>query len=288
MPALLNSPHAPPCATELEWLMRLLDDDTPEVRMQVAGRLACCPRGDLSDWLAAAGGRWSGAELELLSSLLAPARRDALRDDWQVPSAGVAGLSGDWDHFEAMMRAVSDFLHDGVTPRQPLSDALDLLAEDADTDGCGDEPSLINHLFGSGRLSGNRENHDDPRNSDLAWVVANGRSNPIGLGIILILVARRLGLDVEGVNFPGHFLCRIHIEGEPWLVDCFDRGHLHMQAGVVANLPDITREQAAIIEETAGPGIMLARVLNNLTVALHRAGRPDDRLLIAELRQTLG
>lgn len=267
--------------------MCLLDDDTPEVRQQVADRLADVTGGDLSEWLASRGKSLTTPEAALLSAMLGPSRREMLRREWVVPSAGVAALAEDWERLEALLRALSDFLHDGVTLRQPLSDALDLLAEEAGNAGCQLEADLIEFLFGSGRFTGNRKDYQDPRNSDLGWAIAEGISNPIGLSLVLLLVARRLDFDVEGVNFPGHFLCRIHRDGEPWIVDCFDAGKLHRQSELLAGTSDLTRQQKRLIEATADPGAILHRLLNNLIVSLHRAGRLEDSALVRELRTTL-
>ena len=280
----VNAPS--PSPAELDALIRLLDDETPEVRQRVTERLALCG-GDLSEWLASNSRKLTRQESALLQEMLRPGRRQPLEREWVMPSGGVAALREDWDLLEALLRALSDFLHDGLTLRQPLSDALDLLAEEATTAGISDENALRSFLFESGRLQGNRDNYHDPRNSDLAWSIAEGCSNPLGLGLIFILTARRLGLEVEGVNFPGHFLCRIHQDGFPIIIDCFDKGRLHLQATLVESGSDLDRAQRAAIRATADPGTILIRLLNNLSSALEGVAREDDAGLIDRLRGTL-
>jgi regulator of sirC expression with transglutaminase-like and TPR domain len=282
----ISRPSAPD-ARELEALVSLLDDETPEVRDRVADRLGDVATGDLSEWLSSRNPPIPEEDASLLSDLLAPARRTMLRREWLVPSGGGGALAEDWERFEALLRVLSDFLHDGVTLRQPLSDAIDLLAEEAAGEDCEFEEDLIEFLFGNGRFQGNREAYHDPRNADLAWVAAEGKSNPIGLSLVLLLVAGRMEMDVEGVNFPGHFLCRIYRNGEPWIVDCFDSGKLHRQADLLAGNSELTRQQKRLLEATADPGIILHRMLNNLIVALHREGRHEDCALVRELRETL-
>lgn len=276
-----------PNERELEALVSLLDDETPEVRSRIAERFANVPCGDLSEWLASRAAPLAAADEALLSELLGPSRRATLRRDWVVPSGGAAALAEDWERTEALLRALSDFLHDGVTLREPLSDAIDTLAEEAVQADCELEEDVIEFLFGEGRLKGNRANHHDPRNADLAWVIAEGTSNPIGLSLVFMLVAARIGMDVEGVNFPGHFLCRIHLDGEPWIVDCFDGGKLHRQGELLSSQSELTRQQKRLLEATADAGMILHRLLNNLIVALHRAGRDGDCALVRQLRETL-
>ncbi len=275
----------PPAPEELAALLRLLDDDTPEVRNGVADRLALCG-GDISEWLAAQPLSLSDGEKSILARLLGPSRRRTLEREWQVPSGGAAALREDWESFEAILRMVSDFLHDGITMRQPLSDALDLLAEEAEQVGVLTENDLRDFLFGGGRLSGNQEDGGDPRNSDLAWVIAEGKSNPLGLCVVYILVARRMDLVVEAVNFPGHFLCRIHEDGYPLIIDCFDHGRVHLLSSLLES-PDLGRAERNILRETADPGTILVRLFNNLVAALETAGRTEDVRLVRKLRATL-
>ncbi|MFT4177527.1 MAG: transglutaminase-like domain-containing protein [Luteolibacter sp.] len=282
MPAVPASEEA----SSLLPLLRLLDDETPEVRSQVASRVAGFG-GDLSELLASLPYELSPKEKSILQDMLSHPRREQLRKEWIVPSDGAAGLQEDWETFEALLRVLSDFLHDGITLRQSLSDALDFLAEEAEEEGVRDEDELRAFLFESGRLSGNREDYYDPRNSDLAWCLAEGKSNPIGLCLIYILLARRLGLDVEGVQFPGHFLCRIHIDGTPWIVDCFDQGQKHEQNELLENRDQLDKSQRAHLKLTAGPGLILHRILNNLEQALGRIGQTEDVALILQLQQTL-
>lgn len=72
-----------------------------------------------------------------------------------------------------------------------------------------DAVALLNeYLFEEEGFSGNRENYEDPRNSFLNEVIDRRRGIPISLAIIYMEVARRAGVEITGVNFPGHFLLR--------------------------------------------------------------------------------
>jgi regulator of sirC expression with transglutaminase-like and TPR domain len=68
--------------------------------------------------------------------------------------------------------------------------------------------ALNDFLFGDERFVGNDAHYDDPRNSFLNEVLDRRTGIPITLALVYMEVARRAGLDVEGVNFPGHFLLR--------------------------------------------------------------------------------
>jgi regulator of sirC expression with transglutaminase-like and TPR domain len=64
------------------------------------------------------------------------------------------------------------------------------------------------YLYDEQGFVGNREHYDDPRNSLLNEVLERRTGIPISLAVVYLEVARRAGLRVAGINFPGHFLLR--------------------------------------------------------------------------------
>jgi regulator of sirC expression with transglutaminase-like and TPR domain len=63
-------------------------------------------------------------------------------------------------------------------------------------------------LFEREGFSGNERFYEDPRNSYLNDVLERRTGLPIALSVVYLDVARRAGVKLEGVNFPGHFLVR--------------------------------------------------------------------------------
>ena len=64
------------------------------------------------------------------------------------------------------------------------------------------------YLYDEQGFAGNRDRYDDPRNSFINEVLDRRTGIPISLAVVYLEVARRAGLQVDGVNFPGHFLLR--------------------------------------------------------------------------------
>ena len=64
------------------------------------------------------------------------------------------------------------------------------------------------YLFEDQGFVGNRDRYEDPRNSCLNEVLDRRTGIPITLSVVYMEVGRRAGLQVDGVNFPGHFLAR--------------------------------------------------------------------------------
>jgi hypothetical protein len=247
--------------------------------------LALCG-GDLSDWLASVPRQLSEKEKSVLCRLLGTTRRETLQREWSVPSGGAAALTEDWETLESMLRLISDFLHDGITIRQSLSDALDFLVEEAWEYPVVSACELGNFLFGNERFVADHDAEENPSNYDLAWVLAEGRSNSLGLCVIFLLVGQRMELDVEIIDYPGRFLCRIHEEGHPVIVDCVDGGQLHLQSALLAD-GEITREGRERLRGNVAPGGLLCLWLDELTEALCCVGRDEDAELIQQLRDTL-
>lgn len=69
---------------------------------------------------------------------------------------------------------------------------------------------LNDYLYGEEGFAGNRKQYDDPRNSFLNAVLDRRSGIPVTLALVYMEVARRAGLRVDGVNFPGHFLLKLH------------------------------------------------------------------------------
>ena len=69
--------------------------------------------------------------------------------------------------------------------------------------------AISSYLFEQEGFKGNTNSYDDPRNSFLNQVLERHTGIPITLALVYIEVARRAGVRVDGVNFPGHFLLRL-------------------------------------------------------------------------------
>ena len=74
------------------------------------------------------------------------------------------------------------------------------------TDPLGRLHRLREYLFVEQGFAGNREDYYDPRNSFLNDVLDRRQGIPITLSLVLIEVGKRLGLAVEGIGLPGHFI----------------------------------------------------------------------------------
>lgn len=265
-------------------LLKLLDDDNEEVKQGVRRALMDF-EGDASHDLAALGIHLKSKEARLLSESLHAGRQKLLKEHWAMPVGNLRDPDGDYESLESLLRLISDFLHDGVTLRPSLSDELDILAQEADSE-VSTSQELASWLFGSKRFVGNKIAPFDPRNSDLAWCLEEEQSNPLGLSLICILVAQRLGLTVYGVNYPGHFLCLIDTAEGPTLIDGFHQGRPILVSKLLADHLELSEEAAKAVRQPCSLAAMLLRVLANMNLAFNKADRLDDAGIIQDLMKT--
>jgi regulator of sirC expression with transglutaminase-like and TPR domain len=136
-------------------------------------------------------------------------------------------------------------------------------------------------LFEEEGFQGNADAYYDPRNSFLNDVMDRRLGIPITLSIIYLEVGWRLGLPVEGVNFPGHFLVRYEGEAVRLLVDPFQGGQIRFE-DEAQELLDRVYGGTVKLQETylrpASKRDILIRLLSNLkTIYLNT--RDDERAL---------
>lgn len=123
-------------------------------------------------------------------------------------------------------------------------------------DVLGHVQQLGQFLFDTEGFTGNVGEYEDPRNSFLNDVLARRTGIPITLSIVYLHVGRRVGLWLEGVNFPGHFLVRCKGmlgDGTPTEDLILDPFH----GGIVLT----ERDCARILARHAGEGARFDRLL---------------------------
>ena len=150
---------------------------------------------------------------------------------------------------------------------------------DVDPDRYAQVMALNGYLFGEMHFVGNEVQYEDPRNSFLNEVLDRRTGIPITLALLYIEIARRAGLDVEGVNFPGHFLLRCRgRSGLPHsgelIIDAFHGGALLSR--------DQLRRQAGsgLLPHATKPQILTRMLVNLKRVYVRMRSFPQARDII--------
>ena len=122
-------------------------------------------------------------------------------------------------------------------------------------------------LFVEDEYRGNSEDYFDPRNSYLHEVIQRRLGIPISLAILYAAIAGRLGLRLDGVNTPLHFLLRVTDEEPALFVDPFHEGNLLDRTGCEQLLSDLSGQPIRLSFEHFTPcrlTTVVARMLGNL------------------------
>jgi len=174
-------------------------------------------------------------------------------------------------------------------PEERYLGHLDLLAEET-RDRLDDENAhllvlqeLLSSLYDRHGFRGNREAYYDPRNSFLNDVLDRGLGIPLTLGIVVLEVGWRLGLPLEGVSFPGHFLVRFKGDAIDLLIDPYDAGAVRFEDEAQELLDRVYGGIIQVSEsflKAATKREMLVRLLMNLK-SVYLNVRDHDRALAA-------
>ncbi len=130
--------------------------------------------------------------------------------------------------------------------------------------------ALNRFLFSEQGFSGNIDAYYDPRNSFLNEVLDRKLGIPITLSILYLEIGRRLGLPLEGVSFPGHFLVMLPVEGGDIVLDPFSGGaslseeELENQVEALLGESRAQRTSLAQLLVPAAKREILVRLLRNL------------------------
>jgi regulator of sirC expression with transglutaminase-like and TPR domain len=141
-------------------------------------------------------------------------------------------------------------------------------------------------LFEEENFSGNEEEYDDPRNSYLNDVLDRKMGIPITLSLVYQEVARRCGLPVVGVGFPGHFLAKYVAASGEILVDPYRRGAILSLQDCEERLKAQFGQEAEFLPSyVAGSTTKqtLTRMLNNLKGTYFRRRDYVKVLLMIEM-----
>ncbi|MGH8705604.1 MAG: SirB1 family protein [Burkholderiales bacterium] len=151
--------------------------------------------------------------------------------------------------------------------------------------------ALNEFLFDDLGFEGNTGNYYDPRNSYLNEVIDRRSGIPITLSVLYIEIGRRIGLPLEGVSFPGHFLVRLRVRGGTLVLDPFaggapqsevelrDRLKRVIPQGSTGGVP-LSRLPLDQFLEPASNRQILARVLRNLKGIYREADKPERLLAV--------
>ena len=155
-------------------------------------------------------------------------------------------------------------------------------------DSVSERISALNQfLFGDLGFAPNSDDYYDPRNSFLNEVLERRTGIPITLCVIYLELGRKIGLPLQGVSFPGHFLVKCAVPEGAVVLDPYS-------GGISLGLQDLQKRlrevrggevSRAIVAEllvSASNKEIIVRLLRNLKAIYLREHKLDRALPIVD------
>ncbi len=279
--SLATDGAAAPDARQLPFIVQLADDDSPSVQQAVLSALLSYG-SELESALAQLEPGIDEAQRTRIDQLLSAHFCAHLRQEWPSWLDESSGPSKLERAFELLAQFQLGLEYSN------LGQLLDGLAVDYDSSYSQRNPlSLADFLFKRKNLHGARDDYYNPLNSNLVHVIEQQNGLPISLAAIYILVGRRLGLEIEGCNFPMHFLARTVVSGKTLLVDCFNGGRVVEPSEVGILNRTLPRALRKLITMKVDAEVLICRVLRNLIRAYQEAEHETHRDLMRDLLEDL-
>ena len=131
-------------------------------------------------------------------------------------------------------------------------------------------------LFDQDGYTGNTQNYYSSLNSYLPAVLENKQGIPILLSLVYKVVGERVGLRIEGLNTPGHFLVRVFADNRWLIIDPFFGGQALSRPEAMDRLRELSGQSLLEREEVLNPANhhqWLSRILSNLENVFAEIGR---------------
>lgn len=261
--------------SEIKALISLLDDEDREVVDHVEGRIRQLG-GQLIPFLET---EWEGSFSpnlqkrleELIHDLQYQSVLDRIRD-WKN-GGGMDLLEGLW--------IVSTYQYPDLS--------LDKLREDleqlyykvwldigADMHPVDQVKALNNAFFNTLGFAPNSKHFHSPANSMINQVLESRRGNPISLCIIYMLIARKIGMPIYGVNLPNLFVLTYkQPNGVQFYVNVFTRGLVFSKNDIDHYIGQLNLKQNDIFYQPCSNIDIIRRTLRNLMLAFEKKGDTD-------------
>ncbi|MEA3214863.1 MAG: hypothetical protein QOJ19_1019 [Acidimicrobiia bacterium] len=191
----------------------------------------------------------------------------------------VSGSEAELRLDEACM-LVAAHAHPGLIVDDQLARLDDLASRVAQPDLDG----IVELLFKTEGFRGNVEDYYDTENSFLDSVLDRRLGIPLSLSILTMEIGRRVGITLDGVGMPGHFLVRTRSD-PPTFLDPFNGGRQLDVDGCADLLRQAGGDQVPFsidLVDAVGSRAIVARLLGNLRATYEQRG--DRHGLVWALR----
>lgn len=277
--------------TEVNSLIRLLDDPDPEIYNHVHDKLLSYGSEAIEHLETAFGEAFDSIQQERIANLVHEIQFGIVKNDLKLWYQG-----GAFDLLQGIL-IVNRYQYPDLD-EQKIINQLEAIKRDVwiqmnNEASPVEQVKLINHVFyHMYGFSGNTTNHQDPQNSYLSQVMETKKGNQILLAIIYSIIAQKLDIPVHGVNLPQHFILAYLDESKEsefesgilFYINAFNKGFIFGRRDVDMFLKQLNLSFDKQFYEPCSNTDIIRRVLRNLISSYEHLGSSEK---VDELKQML-
>ena len=142
-------------------------------------------------------------------------------------------------------------------------------------------------LFGEEGFCGNSAEYYDPDNSYLNRVLERRTGIPVSLSLIYLLISRRLGLPIRGINMPVHFICQYLTPHESFFIDPYNDGRIITRAECMMLVRGSGHSFHESFLQPARPKRIIGRMVRNLILIYYQREDTAKAILLDRILKML-
>jgi regulator of sirC expression with transglutaminase-like and TPR domain len=281
--------------TEVNSLIRLLDDPDPEIYNHVHDKLLSYGTGAIEHLESAFEQAFDAIQQERIANLVHEIQFGIVKNDLKLWFQG-----GAFDLLQGIL-IINRYQYPDLD-EQKIINHIEAIKRDVwiqmiNEASPVEQIKLINHVFyHMYGFSGNTSNHQDPQNSYLSQVIETKKGNQILLAIIYSIIAQKLDIPVHGVNLPQHFILAYLDESKEsefesgilFYINAFNKGFIFGRRDVDMFLKQLNLNFDKQFYEPCSNTDIIKRVLRNLISSYEHLGSAEKVDELNELLSILG
>jgi regulator of sirC expression with transglutaminase-like and TPR domain len=281
--------------TEVNSLIRLLDDPDPEIYNHVHDKLLSYGTEAITHLESAFEQAFDAIQQDRIAALVHEIQFGIVKNDLKLWHQG-----GAFDLLQGIL-TINRYQYPDLD-EQKIINQLEAIKRDIwiqmiNEASPVEQVKLINHVFYHMHgFSGNTTNHQDPQNSYLSQVMETKKGNQILLAIIYSIIAQKLDIPVYGVNLPQHFILAYVDESQEsefesgilFYINAFNKGFIFGRRDVDMFLKQLNLNFDKQFYEPCSNTDIIKRVLRNLISSYEHLGSAEKVDELNELLAILG
>src|SRR5882757_6402186 len=281
--------------TEVNSLIRLLDDPDPEIYNHVHEKLLSYGSEAIEYLESAFEQAFDAIQQERIANLVHEIQFGTLKNDLKLWYQ-----SGAFDLLQGIL-IINRYQYPDLDEQKIINhiEAIkrDIWIQMINEASPVEQVKLINHVFYHiYGFSGNTANHQDPQNSYLSQVIETKKGNQILLAIIYSIIAQKLDIPVHGVNLPQHFILAYLDESKEsdfesgilFYINAFNKGFIFGRRDVDMFLKQLNLSYDKQFYEPCSNAEIIKRILRNLISAYEALASTDKVKELTELLMIMG